>query len=334
MSAHSGERKKKRRPRETKRLEFTLVDCYAFKTVMDILKVSRESIALRFSPKGLSIIEFGAGETSVQQYEFFADRMLYYNYPFDPVETPIWSIEVSPSEIFSVVKNECKREPVYIHILINPKTNKAREMYVSRSKSAIGMESLNHVVIQSTNPHLIEPIDYYKLSFADKPPTHKIYTTTFVKSFGTLKTRNCSVLSFEINPKGINLMNGKRNSCKVVSFRLPVEGLDMSETIDESDSDSDDDGSSSSEDEDDGGSSSSSESDDGDMLESMGMVLVDDDNYCINLNCNNIFWFLKLGRITQTSIIDIYLEEGQPLIMKSPMSFFGEATFSFNSDIK
>jgi hypothetical protein len=324
------EERKKEPPLEPKKLEFKLTDCYCFKTVMDILKVFRESIVMRFSPEGLTIIEFGTGETSVQHYVFYAEEMLYYNYPFDPVEMPIWSIEVSPKEVFDTVKSDCKREPVCVQISINPRNNKARAMFVNKSQTSISMESANFVAIQTTNPPLIQPVDHFELCYKGRPADHKIYTASFVKGYSNIKTRNCNILSFEVQPGGLTLMSGKRNACKVTTYRLPVEMADVTAVAEddegsESEESSDDDSSDSS------SSGSSSEAED-DVIASMGMVLVEDGHFSINLNNANILWFQKLARLTQTSIIKLYIAEDCPLIMRIPMSSFGEAIYSFNSD--
>lgn len=298
---------------EPRRLWYGLPNCHCFKTVADILKTLRESIGLRFTPAGITIVEYGARETSVQKYEFFGRQMLCYNYPFDASEKPSYTIGVSAADLFAALKSDAKKEPFKTCTIINPATGQNGGLLITRAGTTTSLEGVNMVSTHTQLPPMAEPMDHYKLIFANEDPNSKVFTGPFMKAFNTIKSRECNIVSFELISSGTVLMKGKRDSGVVTVYALPSDAFEIVER-----------------------SVDAKESNEGDDLRramaNMGMELQEDENYSIDLNIKNVLWFLKLNRLAPENFIEIYMAPGAPLIMRIALSNYGMVTYSFNSD--
>lgn len=303
------------------RLAMRVLDCYSLRTVFDVLKGYRENIILRFSSTGVKIIECGSSETSTQQYEIFADEMLHYSFPLhtyigegEDRRHSVYPIAISAGDAFATLKIDGKKEPVYIYTTINPKTMNNNGLYFVRSSASTTLEGINHISTKPVSSSLPDIKDYYGITYKGKAPNSKIPTAAFVKAFSNIKSRGCNVLSFELNDNGAIIIKGKQDTKVITAFPLPAGDSDITEEDPQEEEDDED-----------------------ETLQFGDMSFVIDDasaRYSIDLMVSNVLWFLKIGRLANTSILKIYLAKDSPLLMRTALGLYGMATFSFNSDVR
>jgi len=287
---------------KTAEITFTILDCYGLKNVLDILKSFRNESVLRFSPKGISIFEAGAGETSTQHYEIFGNELLDYFYPFTEEEMPVYHVGITADQIFNIMKPESKKEMLKFIVCINLEDYTTIGFYPSCGKSANRLESFNKIRTCSI-PKVRDYTDYYEDFYKDVPPTCRVATMAFVKAYTTIKAIRCNNIRFVLDPDGFLQMQGCVDDHveTVINLSAPDEEVPIDSNANE-------------------------ESD---------FVIEDlEPPYQITLKISNIIWFHKLARLSQSSICKIYILDKKPLVIRTNLgSGWGVATFSFNNDL-
>jgi len=308
---------------ESSKLSLRVLDCYSLRAIFDVLKSYRDTIVLRFTAKGFSIIECGGRETSTQHYEIYGDELLHYSFPLpatvvdedgEEVEN-VYPTGISATTAFDTLKVDSKKEPTYIYATINRKDMTNNGLIVGRSSTSTTLEGLSQIDTRHIKVTPAKLINYYDKLYADKEPNSRVPTAAFVKTFSNIKNRKCNILSFELNEAdGSIMIKGKQDSKVITVIPLPAGENDINEDQNYDDEDP--------------------PAEEPDLIfDNMSFVLDTPKRYSIDLKVTNVLWFLKIGRLASTSILRIYLVKDGPLVMRTPLGLYGMATYSFNSDI-
>jgi hypothetical protein len=293
-------------------VSLTLLDCYSFRCMMDVLKGFRDNIRIQFKPKTVSIIETGSGETAIQNYEFNADDLLAYDFPFKDEKGEPWPLivlETKASEFFKTLKSDSKKEHCIIYAEID-KSNLSCQVFILIRKIPGSIDLVNQ--IDTTWACTIPPnnfIDFYETHYKFREPNSKIPTGALAKVIQNFKARRFNRVVFELSDVGSITVRGKVDQKFKSGCILPKAGLDV---INEP--------------------SEEREPEEPASFSCGGNVFEIETTYwSIDINMASAEWLIKIARFSQNSVLKIYLSHGLPLVLRTNLGSYGTATFSLAS---
>lgn len=309
-------------------IRFEILDLHPFKSMLDILKGFRDIFTLRFWPtyieifvKGLSPSGKGDDEKSKHRYIIYGDKILNYQYPIKEVDGrkfpihPHISIDVKASEIVSLTKGQNRNDTFDASIKIDLNNSSCKGMFINPAATSRSLSAVK--VIEVYSCHLGPPpeiIDYYEkfyasrndLSFPDRidvvgMPNSRVSTAAFSKCLVEMKAANCTRFDLSLTDDRHIDFSCYRGSSFVIGGTLPESGLDIS--INQN-------------------SNPRAIIDLGD-----GFSVVDDEVYIVSLNVRQVEWLGAIEKLAKMSILEIYMERGYPLVLRTNLGLYGHATF-------
>lgn len=305
-------------------LEFTILDFYPFRSMLEILKGYKDLITLQFWPDRMEISASNEKKNLTHRYVIHGNDILHYRYPCKVVNgqqvpvCPHISLETKASEILNLTKSNNRVDTLNATTTINLSESTSPGIYITALASSRSLPLAKLITIYSctfTEPNLTP--DYYEayykhraVSFPgqiDRPglANSRISVTAFSKAITDMKTSGCDRLVFSLTETKHIELQCFRGPTFLVGTTLPESGIDISynqyarpnNVIDCGDD----------------------------------MTIIDgDEQYEISYDVANIEWLEKIEKLSKMSVLDIYMEQGYPLVLRTKIGFYGIATFALS----
>lgn len=309
MAAHSDD--------ELQRIKVEIPDGYSFRTIIDILRETRDNFHFRFKPNNIEIAECCTGQKTTMHFYIYGDNLLEYVYPLRDerdIPWPIYAVKVQAQEIFAVAQNDNKKEIISMYMDVHPVKLTNDGLFFVRGKGATSLKMVNRV--KASIGSIIPPteiIDYYETEYKDREPSSKVITINLVNRIKSIRNCKCNSIHFELSNTGTVSVKGKIDNETVSGFQLPKSGSDAIDIQEESESEYEE------------------NSDDEDDEEAK--VVTTDVIHIIRMKIGSFKWFTKTARLANSSIAKIYLKRGKPLVIRLCLGLYGFANFTFTSDV-
>ena len=307
-------------------LRFEILDLHPFKCMLEILKGFRDMFTFRFWPTYIEIFAKGTSasgkeddEKSKHRYVIYGEKILNYQYPIteiNGVKVPVhphFSIEVKASDIINLSKGQNREATFDASIKIDMDSSICKGMFINPVATARSLSAVKVVPVHSC--HLGRPpeiIDYYErfyatrtsLSFPDRlhsvgMPNSRLSTTAFSKCLVDMKS--CTRFDLSLGEDGHIDFNCFRGPDFVIGGTLPESGLDIAVTQEANPR----------------------------SIVDLGedMSIVDEEIHTVSLNIKHVEWLGAIDKLAKMSILEVYMEKGYPLVLRTNLGLFGHATF-------
>lgn len=283
-------------------LEFSLLDGYSFRCMLEILKDFRSNCWIKFTENLIEICANGINELGIQRYVINTDEILSYTFPFKDL-WPSFSMELSFLEFFNKLKAIRKKDIIVLTADVDVVNMTCPGFYMPTTLSA---RSLNGgTMIVSQNCAIKPPTDFndfYEEVYIHQKPNSKIPTEALCCTLISYKNENCDSCEFELDSDNIITVRAYKGTNALHINDLPRSGLAMVDSKE---------------------SKVAYECDDG--------TIIDDDNSLCRttLSLNDVKWLEKLGKLAPNSLIKVYMSRGYPFLLQTNLGLYGMIYLSF-----
>lgn len=311
-------------------IEFEILDLYPFRNMLEILKGYRDMFVLRFWPTHIEIVASGKSssgtgddEKSSHRYIIYGDQILNYRYPVKTIgdrQVPVHdhiSLEVKASDILGLTKGQNRVDTLNASATVDLENSIARGIYITAVASSRSLPLSK--LIQVISCHLGPPaaaLDYYERFFSkrylsfpdriDKPgvPNSRVSTTAFSKFLVELKASKCTRLDVTLTDDKHIDIKAYTGPTFIIGGTLPESGLDIA---------------------------LSQNCNPTQVIDCGDGLSIISENYTISINIKDVEWLEKVEKLAKMSILEIFMEEGYPLVFRTKLGLYGDATFTLNN---
>lgn len=273
-------------------------ESYATRIVTEILGAFSNAITMTFTKAGISITEHNHKQCALMDYMINEEWLQCYNFNLKDVNgynVPSYSFKVVPSELFSAFKGtEGKRAILSFSF----------EICSNGSNSGIYLEINNisgkeFVKTFGFREPITESDNVYELEYAGRGTSSRLPLSSFCGMITRFKARKCNVVEFVLMANRKIYAKGRRGK-DVISANY------LESYINENDS----------------GNMTAIKSDGDDETEL----------HSIKLSLTESTWLAKLVRLAPLAVIQVYLRDKLPLVLRTQIASIGYAVFTFRDD--
>ena len=277
-------------------INVSCTESYAFRIVTEILKSFGNTVTLKFKSSGMYITEYNQKQCILMDYYLEEEWLEVYSYDLRDLNGhPVdsYSFKVTSEEFLSGMKGV---EGKKAHLIFS------FDIASDGTNSGIHIDMTNisgneFVKTFGFRDPITDSDNIYELEYSGRPTGARLSLIAFCNMITRFKQRRCNVIDYTLKKSGRIYVTGRRGKDIFSANYLDSFARESSKDIVNPDIDDD-----------------------------------DSDAHTIKMALGECTWLAKLQRLNPTAIIQVYLRDKLPLVLRMKVASIGYAVYSFRDD--